>query len=141
MKIKIRVEFLLTLLALILAFFFFYQFFPKVPFRVDCNKDLKNYDMLFVYLRSCPHCHEDLLRMKELGPLEKIYMVDVGDKSCEKIINEYADYIIYHKNAIPSNIPPGIFTPTKVCLHNNLTYIGEMTKEQLNEFFNKCVGK
>jgi hypothetical protein len=65
-------------------------------------------------------------------------MVDAEDGRCKKIIDDYSDYIIYHKNSNYQNAPQGILTPTKVCLHTNITYIGEMSENALGKFFESC---
>ncbi|MCS7123671.1 MAG: hypothetical protein RMJ17_03835 [Candidatus Aenigmarchaeota archaeon] len=134
MKAKI----LIILSIIVLIFIIATTFLKKDYYRVDCEKDLKGYDVIFVYMRGCKHCYNDLINIKELNLLDKIYMVDASNQKCKNIIKEYSDYIIYHKNSNLRNVPKGIYVPTKICIYNNKTYIGSMEKEELKSFFENC---
>lgn len=138
MKIKLK-NLLIIIFIIFLGTALIFFFIQKNSYRIDCSKPLNGFDVLFVFSEACPHCHADLIRIKELKLLGRFYMVDVNNIKCKEIINKYADFIIYHKNSNFEDIPPGIYTPTKVCLHTNKTYIGEMPKELLKDFYEDCV--
>jgi hypothetical protein len=139
MQIKISLSLLFLGMIIVVAGIVIYTFYPReVLYRVDCRKALAGYDVLYVYLRGCPHCRAELERLKKLGLLTRAYLVDADDVACRPIIQAYAEYIIEHTNSNMPHIPPGIYVPTKVCLHDNLTYIGEMPVETLQNFFQRC---
>ena len=72
-----------------------------------------------------------------MGISDGFYMIDAGNSKCQEIIMAYSDYIIDHENS-NYQAPPGIFTPTKVCIHTNQTFIGEQSKEELKTFLDNC---
>ncbi|MEM5766607.1 MAG: hypothetical protein QW423_03180 [Candidatus Aenigmatarchaeota archaeon] len=139
MKVKISIFIPIATIALIAAVSYF-LFLPKSSHMNDCGKPLEGFDVLFVYLKDCPHCKNDIERMKKLNISERFYMIDAVDKKCEDVVENYKDYIIYHKNSNYITAPSGIFTPTKVCLYNNKTHIGEQNEKDLIEFYENCVG-
>lgn len=115
-------------------------FFLLPSYRNDCGKPLTGYDLLFVYSPACPHCKADFTRIEDLNLTEKFYMIDGGSATCEKIIGEYSDYLVYHKDSNTPNAKAGLGTPTKVCLRDNKTYVGEMTEIELKGFYENCTG-
>ena len=139
MRIK-TFKFFIFLFLLLIPLIYFFKI--SQPFyRNDCDKDLNGFDILFVYFKGCSHCKEDVKRMKKLGIENKFYMIDVASEKCRKIIEMYADYIIYHKNSNFPNAPVGILTPTKVCLYNNKTFIGEMNLNEMEKFYKECISE
>jgi hypothetical protein len=138
-KIKLSVA-LPVLIVLAIAIISYFFFLPKDSYRNDCNKPLTGFDALFVYSVGCPHCKADLLRMENLNLTERFYMVDSGSTECGKIIDQYSDYIIQHKNSNTPDAQSGLAIPTKVCLRDNKTYIGEMPEDQLRGFYENCTG-
>jgi len=122
----------------IIAVISYFFFVPRNSYRNDCDRPLTGYNALFVYTQTCPHCKADLERINELKLDEKFYMIDAGSLTCQKIITQYSDYIIDHKKSNAPYYPAGIATPTKVCLHDNKTYIGEMSLEELKDFYRNC---
>jgi pectate lyase len=78
--------------------------------------------------------------MEEMNLTNHTYMIDAEDATCSKIINDYSDYIIYHKNSNNLLAQSGIMTPTTVCLSTNKTFVGEMTNETLSGFYGNCTG-
>lgn len=138
MKVKISSLLFVCLIALFLGGFLFLN---KSLYRSDCEKSLDGYKILYVYSIGCPHCHAELKRLKDLKLLGNFYMVKVEDTKCQKIIDDFKDFIIFHKNSNYPDSSPGIFTPTKLCLRTNYTFIGEMKGEELINFYKKCVGE
>jgi len=112
---------------------------PRNSFRNDCGKSLAGYDALFVYKQGCPVCKADLSELNALNLTEKFYMIDGESLSCSKIINEYSDYIVSHKN---SNMPSStqFLIPVNVCLRDNKTYVGGMNETELKSFYENCTG-
>jgi hypothetical protein len=146
---KHKTSIILILIILVIASIIYYFYFSgfttspgsilsPISYRNDCGKPLENFDVLFVYLTTCPHCKNDLKRMTQLNLLDKAYMIDATNPNCKNIINEYSDYILYHKNSNFQNLPAGIYTPTKVCIYNNETFIGEQSDQELMSFFENC---
>ncbi|MEM5773032.1 MAG: hypothetical protein QXL86_02280 [Candidatus Aenigmatarchaeota archaeon] len=138
MKVKLSILIPIVLIAGIAAISYFFLL-PTNSYRNDCGKPLEGYDVLFVYLQDCPHCKNDVKRMISLNISEKFYMIDAGDAKCKSLIEDYKDYIVYHKNSNYQNAPAGIFTPTKVCLYDNKTYVGEQNEMELKEFYENCL--
>lgn len=138
MKVKLSILIPIFVIALIAAISYFFLL-PKNSYRNDCGKPLERFDVLFVYLQDCSHCKNDVKRIEKLNLSEKFYMVDASSSKCAKVLEDYKDYIFYHKNSNYQNAPPGIFTPTKVCLHNNATYIGEQEETELLKFYENCI--
>jgi len=112
---------------------------PTNFYRNDCGKPLEGFDVLFVYLQDCSHCKNDFKRIESLNLSTKFYMIDASNPKCKSLIEDYKDYIIYHKNSNYQSAPTGIFTPTKVCLHSNKTHIGEQAEKELMEFYEDCI--
>ncbi|MEM5802064.1 MAG: hypothetical protein QXQ18_01625 [Candidatus Aenigmatarchaeota archaeon] len=138
---KFKFHLLILILLIIFLGLFTYSFFSnKGLYRNDCGKTIDGYDILFVYITTCPHCKADLLRLEELNLTDKIYMINAESPLCKKIIEDFSENIIYHKNSNSPNIPFGIYTPTKVCIYNGKTFIGEQNKEDLKKFFEDCQG-
>jgi hypothetical protein len=137
MRVKLK-HLLIFVLGILVCVGIYLALPPKLSYGMDCGKPLTGYKVLFVYLRGCPHCYAELVRLHELNLLNMTYQIDADDARCKPVIEEYADYIIYHQNSNMPRLPAGIYVPTKVCLHNNLTYIGEMPKEELKDFFARC---
>ena len=139
MRIEIKPNTLGILILLIIVCVVGYFWFSRQnTYRLDCGKLITERDVLFVYTQTCPHCHADWVRIQELGLSDQVYMIDAGNERCREIITTYSDCIIDHKNSNYQNVPSGIFTPTKVCIHNNVTYIGEQTNDDLKSFFDNC---
>jgi len=137
--VKIKLSVLIPLaVILIIAVVSYFFFVPRNSYRNDCDKPFSGYDMLFVYTEACPHCKADLERINDLNLSESVYMIDAGSLACQKTITQYSDYIINHKNSNTPYAPAGIATPTKVCLRDNKTYVGEMSLNQLKEFYENC---
>lgn len=138
MKIKswILIPFVIILAIATTSYVFFV---PRNSYRNDCGKSLEGFDMLFVYSPGCPHCKSEFYKIKALNLTEEFYMVDGSSATCSNIINQYSDYLIYHKN---SNIPneTGLMVPVKLCLKDNRTYVGEMEEEELKAFYENCTG-
>lgn len=138
---KINTSILLLIIVLVSIAAISYVFFvPRNSYRNDCDKPLTGYDILFVYLQACSHCKADYARMQELNLTERFYMIDAQSSSCMNVINQYSDYIVNHKNSNVPNSQSEIATPTKVCLRDNSTYVGEMQTYQIKEFYENCTG-
>ncbi|MEM5852784.1 MAG: hypothetical protein QXG39_06140 [Candidatus Aenigmatarchaeota archaeon] len=136
---KFRVWFLFPILIILIMLISYIFFTPRDLYRNDCKKNL-TVNLMFVYSYGCPHCKAELLKIKSLNLSNEFYMVDANDASCENMIKQYSDYLIYHKNSnIPSKI--GLMVPTKICLKNNKTHVGEMEEEELKQFYESCVNK
>jgi len=125
-------------IILVIAAVTYIFFLPRDSYRNDCEKSVSGFDALFVYSVGCPHCKADLLRMKDLNLTSSFYMIDSGSALCQKIINGYSDYLVNHKNSNRPNDQVGLEVPTKVCLYDNTTYIGEMQEDQLKSFYENC---
>ena len=136
-KLSLLIPVIIILSMALISYFFF---LPKNSYREDCDKPLEGYDLLFVYAPACPHCKSDYEIIKKLNLSEKFYMVNGESSACQKIINYYSDYLIYHKNSNYPIGPAGLYTPTKVCLKDNKTYIGSMSEEKMLEFYRNCSG-
>lgn len=136
---KINLGLLIPLVViLVIAALSFFFFVPRNSYRNDCGKPLADFDVLFLYSPACPHCKAEFTIIQEVNLTEKFYMVDSGSSACGQIINQYYDYLYLHKN---SNVPTsqtGLATPTKVCLYNNKTYVGEMQETELMGFYQNC---
>ncbi|MEM5879012.1 MAG: hypothetical protein QXU74_00780 [Candidatus Aenigmatarchaeota archaeon] len=139
MKMKIKRWVLVPVVIVLAIAAISYFFFVPKDYRNDCGKSLEGFSMLFVYSLGCPHCKSELSKIKALNLTEEFYMIDGNSDACKDIINQYSDYLIYHKN---SNIPneTGFMVPVKLCLKDNKTYVGEMGKEELKEFYENCTG-
>jgi hypothetical protein len=125
-------------LVLAIASITYLLFLPKDSYRNDCGKPLTGFDALFVYSPGCPHCKADLTSIKNLNLTENFYMINAESLTCQTIINQYSDYVVRHKNSNMPNATAGLSIPTKVCLYNNKTFIGEMPQTQLLEFYENC---
>ncbi|MEM5836412.1 MAG: hypothetical protein QXK48_02020 [Candidatus Aenigmatarchaeota archaeon] len=128
-----------TALIVVIAVISYVFFIPRDAYRNDCGKSLEGYSMLFVYSPTCPHCKSELSKIKALNLTGEFYMVDGSSVACSDIINQYSDYLIYHKDSNIRN-KPGLLVPAKLCLRDNKTYIGEMNEEELKEFYENCTG-
>jgi len=138
---RIKISILLPIIVLVSIAAISYVFFvPRNSYRNDCDKALSGYDAFFVYLQACSHCKTDFARMQELNLTERFYMIDAESSTCKKVINDYSDYIVKHKNSNAPDTQAGIATPTKVCLRDNKTYVGEMQTDQMKEFYENCTG-
>lgn len=128
-----------VLLIVAIGIISYFLFMPGEIFRNDCGTPLTAHDVLFVYLTGCSHCKNDFLRIQQLNLTDRFYMIDAGSSKCQQVINDYSSYIIYHNNSNVPSSSPGIATPTKVCLYNNKTYVGEQTGTDLLKFYQDCV--
>jgi len=137
---KIALALVFVFIALIGVFTFLFLLPSPIAYRNDCGKSLEGFDSLFVYKQECPYCHAQFTAMESLNLTNHTYMIDAEDATCSKIINDYSDYIIYHKNSNNILAQVGILTPTTICLSTNKTFIGEMTSELLAEFYGNCTG-
>lgn len=138
MKIKLSILIPIFIIGIIAAISYFFLL-PTSLYRNDCKKPLEGFDVLFVYIQDCSHCKNDLKRIEKLNISEKFYMIDAGSADCKKVIEDYKDFIVYHKNSNYQNAPPGILTPTKVCLHDNKTHVGEQNETELLKFYEDCL--
>ena len=127
-------------IAMIAAITYFFLLPGKDVYRNDCGKKLEGFNSLFVYKKGCPYCQAQYLRMEEMNVSNNSYMIDAEDAACGKVIEDYSDYIVYHKNSNNLLAQPGVMTPTTVCLSTNKTFLGEMNEDLLTAFYGNCTG-
>jgi len=95
-------------------------------YRDDCDKPLtKDYDLIFVYLTTCPHCAKAnpvIKEYEEQGKL-KVYWIDVYNESCwNGKVREFQGFVPYFE-----------------CLRNNKTMTGFLGNETLKSFLDECI--
>jgi hypothetical protein len=139
-NMKIVLASILIFIGLIAGITYLFLRPGKEAYRNDCRKDLAGFNSLFVYKKQCPYCQAQFERMEEMNLTNDTYMIDAEDAACTKIMEDYSDYITYHKNSNNLLAQPGILTPTTVCLITNKTFIGEMSQEILSSFYANCTG-
>jgi len=100
---------------------------PQFPsYRDDCDMPLtKDYDLIFVYMQTCPHCAKANPIIKEYeseGKL-KAYWINVFNESCwNGKVKGFQGFVPYFE-----------------CLRNNKTMTGFLGNETLKSFLDECI--
>jgi len=100
---------------------------PSLPiYKNSCDQPLKNdTDLIFVYMRTCPHCKgaKPIVEEYENQGKIKVYWIDVYDENCWRgKLKEFQGYVPYFE-----------------CLRNNKTMTGFLDNETLEKFLNDCI--
>jgi len=129
----------LILILLIINFYFIYNLNSRptetsqqtqpqsnvqsnVQFKLDCGKSLDNYDAIFIYVPTCPHCQkmEPLVEKSSI----KFYWINPQEVSCAGL------------NLTKFNF--GGYIPHFYCIKTGDFYTGEMPEQDFNTWVNKC---